>query len=77
MALDRCFALLNNNFLAAVPWEARAGDLVAVIRGASVPFVVRPQTGKHLLIGDAYVEGIMHGETVGPDGWELNDLVFV
>jgi len=42
----------------------REGDIVVVIYGSSVPFVLRPKGDKYLLLGEAYVDSIMNGELV-------------
>ncbi|KAK3303226.1 heterokaryon incompatibility protein-domain-containing protein [Chaetomium strumarium] len=42
--------------------EARAGDVLCVIMGAEVPYVLRPspeKEGRYTLIGDAYLHGMM------------------
>lgn len=45
------------------PKCSRPGDEIWLLAGAKVPFVLRPyDDGKYLLVGDAYVHGIMHGE---------------
>ncbi|ORY03561.1 hypothetical protein BCR34DRAFT_573432 [Clohesyomyces aquaticus] len=39
------------------------GDLVVLIFGCGMSYLLRPDgSGKHRLIGDAYVHGIMEGE---------------
>ncbi|TVY16139.1 Heterokaryon incompatibility protein 6, OR allele [Lachnellula arida] len=44
--------------------QTRSGDLVAIIFGCSTPMVIRP-TGKwFLVVGEAYVQGIMDGEAM-------------
>lgn len=41
----------------------KPGDVVAVILGSQVPFVLRPHgEGRYLVISEAYVDGIMDGE---------------
>jgi hypothetical protein len=44
------------------PAVSQVGDVVAVLHGASVPFVLRPDGGKWLLVGECYFEGLMRGE---------------
>jgi hypothetical protein len=52
------------------PWPSllQAGDLVCVLAGGAIPFVLRqdlrssPSKRRFKLVGEAYVHGIMHGE---------------
>jgi hypothetical protein len=46
------------------PGSMQAGDLVVVLRGGSLPFILREFDGDYQLIGPAYVHGIMDGEAV-------------
>ncbi|KAK5989088.1 hypothetical protein PT974_10586 [Cladobotryum mycophilum] len=43
------------------------GDVICVLVGASVPFILRPCEGGDLyqLMGEAYVHGVMYGEVMG------------
>jgi hypothetical protein len=50
------------------PDHLQPGDLVYIIANAYTPFIIRPRrdnTGRFQLIGEAYVDGIMHGEFLG------------
>lgn len=57
----------NDGYVGLVPATATMWDVIVVVPGANMPFVLR----KHLwqdtytLIGEAYVHGIMDGEFVG------------
>ncbi|KAI1262699.1 HET-domain-containing protein [Xylariaceae sp. FL1019] len=43
----------------------KAGDVVAILKGCEVPFVLRPQQSKeYSLVSEAYVDGIMDGEAL-------------
>nr|POE64905.1 heterokaryon incompatibility protein 6, or allele [Quercus suber] len=56
----------STGYLGLAPHGSREGDVVFVVRGADVPFVLRPQSdGAYELIGEAYVQGIMDGEALG------------
>lgn len=45
------------------PSSLRPGDQVWLIKGAISPFVLRKTgEGKHILVGEAYMHGFMHGE---------------
>jgi hypothetical protein len=47
------------------------GDLVALIHGAEVPFILRSQpNGKYKIVSEAYVDGIMDGEVAEGAHWE-------
>lgn len=48
------------------PFHMKPGDMVVVLTGASVPFIVRPIDGERFkLLGECYCDGIMDGEIVG------------
>ena len=44
----------------------RVGDVVCVLSGGDVPFILRQvgNKGEYKLIGECYVAGIMHGEAL-------------
>ncbi|KAL6904391.1 heterokaryon incompatibility domain-containing protein [Trichoderma evansii] len=42
--------------------RVQPGDQVCIFLGAAVPFIIRPLGNKYLLMGEAYVHGLMHGE---------------
>ncbi|KAN0102572.1 Heterokaryon incompatibility protein (HET) domain containing protein [Hyaloscypha variabilis] len=67
-AWDACFHSklfrTTKNYLGLGPQILKAGDVVAVIFGAKVPFILRPDGDHYLLLGDCYVHGIMKGEAV-------------
>ncbi|KAJ4346348.1 uncharacterized protein N0V89_010277 [Didymosphaeria variabile] len=46
------------------PKHARQGDVVAVLTGGRVPFILRPEEHHYTIVGDAYVHGIMDGEAL-------------
>lgn len=46
------------------PSEAETGDIVCIILGASVPFVLRPEGNAFKLIGGCYVQGVVKGEAL-------------
>ncbi|KAH9238764.1 hypothetical protein K456DRAFT_1769710 [Colletotrichum gloeosporioides 23] len=62
------------------PLEMREADSVWVIIGADVPFILRPAAdGGFLVVGEAYVHGIMDGEFVksrtGP--WQTIEIIYI
>lgn len=55
--------LLQNGYIGLGPPESQPGDLVVIIQGVSVPLVLRKrESGNFILVGEAYVQGIMYGE---------------
>jgi hypothetical protein len=61
------------------PKRTAVGDVVCVIAGAAVPFVLRAkQDGTYTVLGECYTFGVMHGEVVKalPEG-KIEDLILV
>ncbi|KAI1738198.1 heterokaryon incompatibility protein-domain-containing protein [Xylaria scruposa] len=72
------FAVMSNGYFARVQPDAKKGDVVVLLQGSAVPFVLRPvniteykKEGRCVqvddawrLVGTAYVHGIMDGEAV-------------
>ena len=48
------------------PRNMAAGDLVCIVYGAKVPYILRPRpAGTEMeFIGDSYVDGVMYGESL-------------
>ena len=40
--IERCFFVLDNGLYGLCPWTAREGDVVALLRGGGVPYLLRP-----------------------------------
>jgi hypothetical protein len=59
------------------PMYMRIGDKIAILNGATVPFVVRPVgKDKYKLMGECYCDGIMHGEFI-EGGGQVQKIVLV
>lgn len=57
--------ILNNGYMGLARFRCRLNDRVCVVKGCSVPLVLRPrQDGRYLVIGEAYVHGFMNGEAI-------------
>jgi hypothetical protein len=62
---SRRFAITRCAFMGLFPTETQKGDMVYVLLGADVPFVVRHMDDVgNVIVGECYVHGIMKGETV-------------
>ncbi len=52
----------STNHLGIAPIAAEPGDVVCVLGGSKVPFVMRKIEDHYVMIGECYVQGIMDGE---------------
>ncbi|KAK8223084.1 heterokaryon incompatibility protein-domain-containing protein [Phyllosticta capitalensis] len=80
--LEWRFAQTASGYVGLVPDAAVQGDVVAVLAGGGVPYMLREvpgeKEGTYRLVGPAYVEGIMGGEAMeGKAEEELRDFVIV
>jgi len=59
------------------PAVMQPGDIVCVLFGAQVPFILRRKDSRYQLVGESYVHGIMYGEAIKmlEDG-ELEKQIF-
>jgi len=77
--LRRFFLSKDNQWMGFVPMDAEIGDIIALLEGGKVPYLLRPKTGMdeghYEIIGDTYVHGIMYGEGWNPD--LLQEIVLV
>ncbi|KAK4902072.1 hypothetical protein LTR27_000974 [Elasticomyces elasticus] len=73
MSATRRLMLLDDDTYALGPAEAKVDDVVCVIIGASVPFVIRRETeqeGSAILVGECWLKSLMQGEAVR---WKENE----
>ena len=69
----RVFARARNGDMCLVPKKAQPGDVLALFRGGDVPFLLRryrDTASDWMIIGEAYVHGVMNGELVEESIWE-------
>jgi hypothetical protein len=59
----RLFITVSGN-LGLGPSDALPGDNVSILGGAAMPFILRQGNSSFRLIGECYVDDIMHGEAV-------------
>jgi len=60
----RFFAITEEARLALVPRTAKPGDQIWVVRGLDVPFVLRADEERNVILGESYVHGLMTGQAV-------------
>jgi Heterokaryon incompatibility protein (HET) len=69
------FCATDKGMLGWVPRTAKVGDKLCIFAGALAPFIIRDRhDGTWELIGDAYIHGIMYGETMEWEGIEWEDI---
>ena len=64
MNKNRRFCATIDGRIGLVPKSAAAGDVVCVLYGGRVPFVLRPCGKGYTLIGECYIHGLMDGEAI-------------
>jgi hypothetical protein len=70
----RVFGLTDRCYAGLFPSNTRYGDRICIFQGFRVPFVLRRGSeGCWILVGDAYVHGMMQGEMVG-DGSRFQEI---
>ena len=68
----RRFCMTGERYACLAPDGVQNGDFVCLLKGARTPFIIREQSGQYVLVGEAYVHGLMHGEGLNIPGtnWE-------
>jgi len=69
---NRIFARTKKGYFVLGPNVMKQGDVVCVLFGGKMPFVLRPWEHYFLLVGECYVHGFMKGEAI--DLLERKDL---
>ena len=64
VAQHRKFFTTEKGAIGLGPRSTRPGDLVCILSGGRVPFIVRPEESVFSLIGESYVHGLMEGQAV-------------
>jgi hypothetical protein len=71
----QAFAVTEEKYVGIVPAKAKAGDYVCIILGCDVPFIVREDYGKYVLVGECYIHGIMDGEAMDMEKYKIQDII--
>lgn len=58
------FFVSGKEHIGLCPCGAALGDLICIVLGSEVPLVLRSSGSEYLLVGGAYVHGIMDGEAM-------------
>lgn len=79
----RRLCLTSKGLIGLVPKDVQIGDVVAVIKGAPIPFILRKagaavlNEDRYALIGHAYIHNIMHGEATEMADYREQDIVLI
>lgn len=74
---NRVFARTKMGYYVLGPNVMNEGDVICVLYGGKMPFVLRPWGPFFLLVGECYVHGLMKGEAIKPvEGKDLTGEVF-
>jgi heterokaryon incompatibility protein (HET) len=68
----RRFFITDKGHIGMGPDPLQTGDIVCILYGGKVPFILRPESDHHLLVGESYTHGMMDGEMITK--WEANEL---
>lgn len=67
-ASRRRFCVTRHGQLAFVPKDSTKGDIICVLFGGEVPYVLRPlKDGSYVVVGECYQARIMNGESLSHD----------
>lgn len=62
---ERSFLVTKKGLIGLCPKDTQAGDVIAILDGGLVPYVLRPlevsEAGHYEFVGECYVHGRMHG----------------
>lgn len=58
------FFISDTGHMGRGPYSLKEGDILVILCGAKVPFALRQEGSKFLLLGECYVAGVMDGEAV-------------
>ena len=58
------FFVTEKGYFEVGPAYMKENDLVCVLYGGGVPFLLRPKNNFYHLVGECYVHGIMDGEAI-------------
>ena len=74
---DLRFTVLEQGYLGWSHPKARLDDAVYLLAGCSMPVVVRKHRDSHgmMVVGHAFIDGVMNGELWGEDERELEQVI--
>lgn len=84
VAVGRVLFLTLNGYMGLSPHGTRDGDVVFVMLGCDIPFVLRPvgsgggsDDDRYVLVGECYVYKAMDGEAMRDDTRPVRDVTII
>jgi hypothetical protein len=59
---EECFFITDQGHIGCGPPALKTGDVVCILFGGYVPYILRTKRSSHFLVGEAFVDGMMEGE---------------
>lgn len=81
MLNGRRFCVTKKGYFGMLTQNADKGDHVCIIMGSTVPFMVREievaqsLSTSYSIVGEGYIHGIMNGEALTMEGFEVTDII--
>ncbi|KAF4332555.1 heterokaryon incompatibility het-6 [Fusarium beomiforme] len=72
---DRVLFLTEKGYLGLGPARTEVGDVVDLVAGAHVPFVLRKGSQGWVLVGETYLHGVMYGEATQNAEFQRTEIV--
>jgi hypothetical protein len=69
--------LTAKGFVGQVPTHTIQGDIVVIIMGAAIPFILYQSGRGYRLLGQAYIHGIMNGEAFESSTQLVEDIKII
>lgn len=62
----RTIVVTSEGYIGQILYDGgvKPGDVICVLLGCNAPMILRPVESHYIVIGDIYVDGIMHGEAM-------------
>ena len=76
-AQNRQFCATEKRYMGWAPLDAQVGDLVCVLEGEWVPFLLQPHGKMYQLIGELYIHGLMDGQAMTMKGLKTQEFFLV
>ncbi|KAK0624203.1 heterokaryon incompatibility protein-domain-containing protein [Immersiella caudata] len=78
--VEKCYFVTSDGRCGLCPWTAKEGDVVTILQGGKVPYLLRPlektspgELDKYALVSECFVEGVMAGVSL-EDGTDRSEV---